>query len=138
MTKLGDLKEYKLPKYVVGVSYNDWSKSYMSASVSRSRARDCLKGIVREEYKTATGDEKKVLGQENERAFHDLVSSMPYGRLMHCVTNSKSEEFEDGCAATAWKNLRAKIIEVSEQEKDTLNEKFYCLVRQEKPLSKNP
>ena len=117
MTKLSDLKEFKLPKYVVGISYNDWSNSYLSASASRSRAKECLDGTIKTLFDSETDAAvKDQLQMENERAFHDLVSCMPYGRLLHCVASSKTEQFPKGCAATAWAALKSKIIEVAEQD----------------------
>ena len=97
MTKLSDLKEFKLPKYVVGISYNDWSNSYLSASASRSRAKECLDGTIKALLESETDpNAKKEMEMENERAFHDLVSCMPYGRLLHCVASSKTDQFPKG------------------------------------------
>ena len=137
MSQLTSLKEIKLPKYEKGVKYSAWSRSYMSACSQRSRASDALDGKILEEFRTENDVTRKtVLEKENKRAWSDLMSCMPFGRLTDCVGDSVSAEFPEGCAHEAWKNLKVEIIEVTQGELEDLKEEFYSLMNW--PVSKNP
>ena len=116
MSQLTSLKEIKLPKYEKGVKYSAWSRSYMSACSQRSRASDALDGKILEEFRTENDVTRKtVLEKENKRAWSDLMSCMPFGRLTDCVGDSVSAEFPEGCAHEAWKNLKVEIIEETKE-----------------------
>ena len=127
--------EQKLPKYISGMGWRDYKIKYLSAAGTRGRTRMALMGefvgkmpawtIMRtgQKIRTQTPDQDKM-EKENYRAFADLVASMPSGELTYLVHESKTEEYPDGCAATAWKNLMSKIGKTSMDDRRRLKEFF--------------
>lgn len=73
--------------------------------------------------RNTTVDQDKM-EKENYRAFADLVASIPSVELTYLVHESKTVEYPDGCAGTAWKNLMSKIGKTSMDDRRRLKEFF--------------
>jgi hypothetical protein len=69
---------------------------------------------------------KKIanISKENARVFADLVTNMTPGKLTRLAFQSKTEKFPEGCAGTAWKNIKSKIGEFTSSNKQALKEEF--------------
>jgi hypothetical protein len=76
------------------------------------------------------------INNENTREFSDLVSSMPNGKLTTVVADLTPDQYPEGCAGTAWKNLMEGIGRKSADDKRRLKELFES--EQELSSRKNP
>jgi hypothetical protein len=81
--------EQKLPKYVTGMGWRDYKIKYLSAAGTRGRTRMALVGefigkmppwtnLRGSKIRNHNVDQDKM-EKENNRAFADLVASMPAG-----------------------------------------------------------
>ena len=126
--------EQKLPKYVTGMSYKDFKIKYLTAAGTRGNTRQALEGnymgllpgftMVRGVKFRQLQPWQERIEKENNRAFAELVNSMPNGKLTTLVVDSVTEEFPDGCAGTAWKRVLNEIGKNSTDDKRRLKEMF--------------
>jgi hypothetical protein len=140
------MKELKLPKYVAGMSYRDFETKYLTVAGTRGRSKDALEGKfigqlgpfnnVRGTMIRHMSNTQEAIDNENTRAFADLISSMPNGKLTTVVADSTTDEYPEGCAGTAWKNLMEEIGRKSADDKRRLKELFES--EQELSSRKNP
>ena len=143
-TELGKLKELKFPKYVKGMTWEDYYLKLISAASTRGRAAEAMKGrfvglmpVVTEDatgaevitapsgtVSTALTADHLAVQKENNRAFAELLMAMPGGRLTKIASKAKSPQFPDGCVFTAVKNLKTEISKVSPGNKTKLKNLF--------------
>ena len=119
MGKGNDITEQKLPKYVPGMSFKDFQIKYLTAAGTSRRTRQALEGnfiglMPPFENEHGTNVRKLLTWQEkieteNDRAFAELVNSMPNGKLTSLVADSSTAEFPSGCVGTAWKKVMDEI-----------------------------
>ena len=127
MVKSGDIMDQKLPKYVPGMSFKDFQIKYLTAAGTRGRPRQALEGkfigLMNPSVEEHGENVKKLLKlqgkikSENDRAYAELVNSMPNGKLTSLVADSTTAEYPNGCAGTAWKKIMNEIGKKSADDK---------------------
>ena len=118
------LREQKLPKYNDGIGWKDFEIKYLMAAGTRGRTKEALEGKFMDLSETISDDEQEERELENKRAFADLIASVPGGELTRLVYESKTSQYPEGCAGTAWKNLIQKIGKSSWDDRRRLKEVF--------------
>ena len=128
-------EEQKLPKYVPGMSVMDFQVKYLTAAGTRGKTRMILEGEYKDilppwTYLTGGGKIRELsrtmmeIEAENKRAFAELLNCMPNGKLTALVADAKTEEYPEGCAATAWERVIEEIGKKSSDDKRRLKEMF--------------
>ena len=145
--KLSQLREQRLPKYTEGMNWKDFQIKFLMAAGTRGRCRDALEGLfigqMPKQSRTSSGlvflhltPGQEAIKNENDRAYADLVASMPNGRLTTLMNKAKTEEYPEGCAGTAWEKLVHKLDKKTADEKRRLKELFES--GRELPIRENP
>ena len=131
---MGKSEELKLPKYVAGLPYSDFRIKYLAAASTRGKTKQALLG----KYMGILPKPTDVSGTlfrdlstwelaveaENDRAFNELLSCMPYGKLTSLVADSITDEYPNGCAGSAWIKVLNEIGKHSADDRRRLKEMF--------------
>ena len=125
---LKSLKEQKLPRYTKGTPWDEYYIKLLSAAKTRGRAAEAITGKFKGKMTVAEGgglsDEQKNMQDENDRAWSDLISVMPPGRLIKIVSNAKSTDFPEGCVYTAVEEIKAKLYKITSGNRRQLKAAF--------------
>jgi hypothetical protein len=114
-------REAKLPKLLKGMHFTMFEMLYMCAASTRGKTQDALKGTSYDSLPPdgiCTTDEQREAMEENNRALNELMSCMPDIRLMGMVMDSASIRAPQGCAMTAWNNIKEEMDEISTADKE--------------------
>ncbi len=132
MSTLRAMKENKLPTWQKGMSWEDYETKYLSCVATRADGYNAITGGILKDLRddnlleTALldGDTRERMMKENDRAYNDLISTLPPGRWLRTVKESRSEEYGDKCAASAWEALKEIIKEEVDLDERDLKNKF--------------
>ncbi len=132
MATLRTMKENKLPVWVKGMSWDDYETKFLACMSTRADGYKAVTGefleaILADDLKSdkeISDEERGRMKAENERAYHDLIATLPHGAWLRKVKKAESSVYGGKCAASAWSALRDIIREEVDLDSRDLKNKF--------------